>query len=75
MKRYLVFGIDYYYPGGGWSDYKKDFDDLQKAISFGYDLAEDSFEVIDTETEYYAHRDTTIAYDKRQEYSKKKWER
>ena len=75
MKRYLVFGVDYYYPGGGWSDYKKAFDDLQKAISFGYDLEEDSFEVIDTETEHYVHRDTTTAYKKRLQYRKDHWGR
>lgn len=30
MKRYLLFGYDQYYPGGGWSDFIKASDDLEE---------------------------------------------
>lgn len=31
MKRYLVFHGEHYYPGGGWSDYLEQTDDLEMA--------------------------------------------
>jgi hypothetical protein len=31
MKRYLVFDGDHYYPCGGWSDFRMDFDTLEEA--------------------------------------------
>lgn len=31
MKRYLLFSGYGYYPGGGWSDFKGDFDTLKEA--------------------------------------------
>lgn len=34
MKRYLVFAGMTYYPGGGWTDFKGDFDDEGAAIEF-----------------------------------------
>jgi 3-methyladenine DNA glycosylase AlkD len=33
MKRYLAFGGDAYYPGGGWEDFKSDCDTLDQAIN------------------------------------------
>ena len=32
MKKYLVFGGDYYYPSGGWEDFQGGFDSLDDAI-------------------------------------------
>lgn len=32
MKRYLAFGGDQYYPGGGWDDFVGDFDSKGEAI-------------------------------------------
>ena len=34
MKRYLVFYGSFYYPDGGWLDFKGDFDDLKIAHDF-----------------------------------------
>ena len=31
MKRYLVFAGQDYYAGGGWIDFREDFDDLESA--------------------------------------------
>ncbi len=31
MKRYLLFGGDSYYPGGGWDDFINDFDTIVEA--------------------------------------------
>jgi hypothetical protein len=31
MKRYLVFLGEDYYPGGGWSDFKGSYEDLESA--------------------------------------------
>jgi len=33
MKRYAVFGMDNYYPGGGWSDLDRTFDDPSEAMA------------------------------------------
>lgn len=32
MKRYMLFGIDNYYPSGGMEDFISDFEDLPEAI-------------------------------------------
>lgn len=32
MKRYLAFGGDQYYPGGGWDDFVGDFDSKAEAL-------------------------------------------
>lgn len=32
MKRYLVFSDENYYPGGGWNDFKSDYDSKEEAI-------------------------------------------
>lgn len=31
VKRYVVFGYDDYYPGGGWGDLQGSFDTLEEA--------------------------------------------
>ena len=75
MKRYFVFGIEYFYPGGGWDDFKEAFDDLEETVDFGTNLNEDVFQIIDGETGKYICQLPTAAYEKRREYSKKKWGR
>lgn len=32
MPRYLLFGGDTYYPGGGWEDYRGGFDSVEDAL-------------------------------------------
>lgn len=54
MKRYLVFAYESYYPGGGWSDFSKSFNDCLEAIAHADSLVPKSsggVEVIDLETE------------------------
>lgn len=54
MKRFLLFSYDYYYPSGGWDDFREDFDSHDGAMEyikdndnkFGYDV----YEVVDTIT-------------------------
>jgi len=66
MKRYLVFSYAAYYPGGGWSDFQKSFDDRAEAMAFADTLILTSsagVDVIDLETEldiyvYPQHRET-----------------
>lgn len=50
MKRYLMFAYSWYYPGGGWSDFVADFDDLAEAVAECEKRTEDHREVIDSET-------------------------
>lgn len=33
-NKYLVFSGDYYYPSGGWQDFKGEFDSLYEALEF-----------------------------------------
>jgi hypothetical protein len=52
MKRYYVFGYDAYYPGGGWSDFKKSFINKDAAIAYADSLkCGGGIEVIDIKTE------------------------
>ena len=54
MKRYLVFAYEAYYPGGGWSDFKKSFVDKNLAIQYADDIESKysgGVEVIDLEIE------------------------
>ena len=32
MNRYIVFGGDYYYPVGGWSDFRSSWERAEEAI-------------------------------------------
>lgn len=36
--RYLVFAGQYYYPSGGWDDYRAQFDNLDEARSYAKSL-------------------------------------
>jgi hypothetical protein len=54
MKRYLVFAYGAYYPGGGWSDFRKSFDDKESAIEYADSICKNydgGVEVVDLETE------------------------
>jgi hypothetical protein len=54
MKRYLMFAYPAYYPGGGWCDFQKSFDNLQEAFDFADSFTGESsggIEIIDLETE------------------------
>lgn len=33
MKKYLAFSGECYYPGGGWEDFKGDFDNITEAFT------------------------------------------
>lgn len=48
MKRYLLFAFDGYYPEGGWSDYRGDYDTLREAEVAGSELRYNYWHVIDT---------------------------
>ena len=50
MKRYLVFAFDQYYPCGGWSDFKGDFDYHGDALALANRLKRDNdyVSVVDT---------------------------
>lgn len=54
MKRWLVFAYEAYYPGGGWSDFKRGFCFEQLAIEYADSIFEKyngGVEVIDLESE------------------------
>lgn len=52
MKRYLAFAMSSYYPGGGWQDFKGDFDTLKEAQKHLKKIKpnHDRFQVVDTQT-------------------------
>lgn len=53
MKRYLLFGGDYYYPRGGWSDFIESADTLEEiraSLDDWLDREHKWFHVIDTTT-------------------------
>lgn len=50
MKRFLLFAYDAYYPGGGWADFKGDFDSLEDAEAAAKTCTEDYRDIIDSET-------------------------
>lgn len=47
-KRYQVFAYDQYYPGGGMSDWRAEYDTLEEAQAHEVDY--DYIEVADSET-------------------------
>ena len=53
-KRFVVFGYDDYYPGGGWGDLRGSADTVEGAWEIAKkehaDLFTDNWEVIDLET-------------------------
>lgn len=48
MKRFLVFGGDCYYPGGGWEDFRGDFDTMPDAFAAAPKYGKDWWHVVDT---------------------------
>lgn len=48
MKRYLLFMYDNYYPYGGWSDFKGDFDTVEEAYSAAIGRGFDYYDIVDT---------------------------
>jgi len=40
LRRYLIFCGWFYYPDGGWNDFRKDTDSLDEAIRYCKDLIE-----------------------------------
>lgn len=48
--KYLVFAGDVYYPGGGWSDFKGSFDELEEALVFISGLECEWWDIVDRET-------------------------
>jgi hypothetical protein len=52
MKRYLLFGGENYYPGGGWHDFKGSYPTREEAQAAGKALTSERyqwFHVIDLE--------------------------
>lgn len=49
-KRYLVFAGDFYYPGGGWDDFKGAHDTLESAQGAAKTAGGDWCHIVDTET-------------------------
>lgn len=50
MKRFLVFTFDDCYPGGGWNDYRGDFDTIEEACKRIETLRPDCEQIVDTLT-------------------------
>ena len=54
MKRFLVFAGNNYYPGGGWTDFRKDADTIEAARELaevrGVYGTSDWVHVVDTQT-------------------------
>lgn len=63
MKRYLVFRSDYYYPSGGWNDFRTSVDTLEEAEKYpvaGFDW----MHIVDTQTmEIVAHYEAQGNYE------------
>lgn len=49
MKRYAVFAMESYYPGGGWSDLHGLYDDKDEAFEAAKKVRCDWYEVVDLE--------------------------
>jgi aminoglycoside phosphotransferase (APT) family kinase protein len=56
MKRYILFAGEYYYPGGGWTDFVGSFATVEEAVA-DYKAREtadpyrwDWYQVLDMET-------------------------
>lgn len=51
VKRYVVFGSESYYPGGGWSDFVNSFDTFSEALECADGFWKQKHpEIIDLET-------------------------
>ena len=53
IKRFLVFAGDFYYPGGGWDDFRGDFETLEEAELKVKQLERDWAQIIDCEQRTY----------------------
>ena len=47
MKRYLLFTGEYYYPSGGWRDFRDSFDTVEEALT---QSRGDWWHIVDSET-------------------------
>jgi hypothetical protein len=47
---YLLFLTDDYYPGGGWSDFERLFDDLEECLEHAANSGRDWYQVVDLST-------------------------
>lgn len=57
MKRYMLFGFDTYYPGGGLHDFKLDFESKEEFFEkFTSDIW-DYYQVLDTKNPTKPHYD------------------
>ena len=72
MKRYLLFSGYYYYPEGGWEDFRGSFDTIEEAMYFllekkgtgdGY-WYKDWFQVVDLHEEKEVYIDFAYFRDK-----------
>lgn len=50
MKRYLLFSGYYYYPNGGWSDFRGIFDTIEECIEEQEAIIGDWYQIVDTKT-------------------------
>jgi hypothetical protein len=50
MNRFLLFTGSYYYPRGGWKDFKASFDLLEEAAQAGRNSNREWWHIVDTET-------------------------
>ena len=50
MKRYLLFAGDFYYPRGGWSDHRGDFETIEDAVEAAAASRIDWYQVVDFTT-------------------------
>lgn len=61
MGRYLVFAGHFYYPSGGWDDFKGSFDslkDAKKQARDTFDKGCDWYHVVDSVTQRIVTQDT-----------------
>lgn len=48
MRRYALFTYDWYYPGGGWSDFVNTFDSIEEGVTAATNPRErDCIQIID----------------------------
>jgi hypothetical protein len=50
MKRYLLFGHDTYYPGGGWCDYLGTYDTIEEVMAYLARNRHENWHIVDTTT-------------------------
>jgi hypothetical protein len=53
MKRFLLFAVHNYYPGGGWNDFQGSYDTLDEATIAGIVAGQkfDDWEIVDSTIE------------------------